>query len=242
MNVWVVFPTLAFVSGIVASGYFLVEWYKHKERLRFSLLWAVGLFLMYWFQLPVILTNSGRVITVTDFNFFFAITLPVVWVAIFLVYMGSLSVLGFSLKRGQKICLGVWFLAAALFFVYHFVVLRGVISTYSLPLVGNLVLYMPLHVMIIFIFLRKLMQPISGRTAGLLTGAAGVMGASILGIARNFIITRSVLIYPPEFWYVVLTEQKAFFLLQTASIILLVLGFFFLHRWYCKLHNVKSVR
>ncbi|MEK9194279.1 MAG: hypothetical protein AAB884_00525 [Patescibacteria group bacterium] len=239
MSIWIFLPALALVSGILASIYLLVEWYKHKERLRFPLLWAIALFLMYWFQLPVILNNSGKVVTATNFNLFFAITLPIVWIAIFLVYLGSLSVLGFNLKRSQKTIIAIWFLAALLFFGYNFIINEGVISSYAFPIVGNIVFYLPLHLLIIAAFFRRFFQPLHGKKLIFFFGSLAIVGASVLGIIRNFIILKSVLAYPPQFWYLVLTSQKVFFALQTSSIILLVLGFFLLHHWHYKSVNVQ---
>src|SRR3989344_5323097 len=241
MNVWVLFPALALVSGLISSAYLLVSWYRDKERPRFLLLWAAGLFLMYWFQIPVILTNSGRAVTVTSFNLFFALTLPIVWIAIFCLFMGSIAVLGHRLKGRQKVAICAWFLAAVIFFAYHFITRKGVISTYSLPIVGNLIFYLPLYILIIATFLKKMVRFSFDTTWRFFLGAACVMSASILGIVRNFIVIKNILEFPPEFWFLVLTGQKIFFMLQTTSIILLVAGFTLLHRWYYKLHLIKTI-
>jgi hypothetical protein len=186
---------------------------------------------MYWFQVPVILTNLGKVITVTDFNLFFALTLPINFLALVLIYWGSIEVLGSRLKpKSRKLLIG-WFLFAVVFFVYHFIARKGVIEVYSLPIVGNFLLYVPLNSIIIITFVRWFSRS-SVKTMNGVLGGTAIMGACVLGIVRNVMIIKNIFAYPPQFWYVVLTSAKAFFVLQTVSILLLVTGFFLLHRMY----------
>lgn len=234
MNIWVFLPALALVLGVLSSLYLFVEWIRYKRRLQFPLFWSLALFLMYWFQIPVILSNSGKVITVTDFNLFFALTLPITFLALFLTYLGSVNALGLKLELKTKFFLYSWLLASVIFFSYHFILRKGIIQTYSLPLVGNIAFYLPSYLLIVFLFLRWFSRTQLPKTTYSVLGALAIMAASVLGIIRNFIIIKNVLAYPPQFWYIVLTSSKVFFILQTFSILLLVVGFFFFQRSYHK--------
>ncbi len=236
MNIWVIFPALAFILGIIASIYLFVEWLRHGKRPWFLLLWSLALFLMYWFQIPVILTNLGRVITVTSFNLFFAITLPITFLALILMYLGVAEITGLQINRNKKTILFLWFMFSLLFFAWQFIVNEGIIKTHALPLVGNIVFYIPLRLLIIVASARWLMKPESQTTFGII-GATAVAGESIIGLIRNVLIIKNVLAYPPEYWYIVLSGLKIFFLLQTLSILLLVAGFFFLHLSYYRTRN-----
>jgi hypothetical protein len=228
MDFSVIFPGLAFVLGLLVSAYLFIEWLRHNRRPWFLLYWALALFLMYWFQVPVILTNLGKTIVQSDFNFFFAITLPITFVALVFVYWGALNIIGIQVSKKIKLLFLAWFLFALAFFVQQFVVQGGVIQEYSLPLVGNIGFYLPIRLLIIFVLARWLWQASNKTIYGVL-GASAIIGESVLGLTRNFLIVKNVLAYPPEFWYVVLAGLDIFFILQTASIILLAIGFFFFH-------------
>lgn len=234
ISIWAVYPALALMLGILLSIYLFAVWLRHPSRRpKFLLFWALALFLMYWFQVPVILTNLGRQATITNFNLFFAITFPITFLALSLIYLGALDVLNLKMRPNSKRLFFLWFLSAIAFFAYQFIVQQGVIQTYTLPLVGNLAFYVPIRILIILTLIGWIRRG-GGSIYGLF-GAAGIIGESILGLTRNFLIVKNVLAYPPEFWYVALTNLKIFFILQSTSIILLAIGFFFFHQEYhCK--------
>src|SRR3989344_9141132 len=135
MDLSVIFPGVAFVLGLLVSAYLFIEWLRHHRRPWFLIYWALALFLMYWFQVPVILTNLGRTTTITAFNFFFAVTFPVTFLALALIFLGVLDALNIQMSRRKKWLFLAWFVSAMAFFAYHFIVRKGVIQTYSLPIV-----------------------------------------------------------------------------------------------------------
>ncbi|MBI1956850.1 MAG: hypothetical protein HYS44_00095 [Candidatus Niyogibacteria bacterium] len=228
----IILPALALTLGVLTSVYFVVQWWRQRDgrRERALLLWALALFLMYWFQVPAILSGLGKTITVTDFNLFFALTFPITFLALIFIYIGILQISGIRLGKKQMLALSAWFLAAILFFAYQFIVNKGVIQTYLLPLMGNL-FYIFIRALIVFTVIRLLIRPEMQTRVGIL-GAAAIVTESILGLARNFFIIDQVLTYPPQFWYLAIASSQFFFVTQTLSIILLVFGFYFLHRLY----------
>jgi len=60
---------------------------------------------------------------------------------------------------------------------------------------------------------------------------------SALGLLRNFFVIKNTLIYPPQLWYFVIGSSRFFFITQTISIVLLVIGFYFLHLYYHRLRT-----
>ncbi len=235
--VWL--PALALALGVLLSVAFFIEWLRQQKFSRhFLLYWALGLFLMYWFQVPAILAKAGKAITVTDFNFFFALSFPITLLALIFFYLGILDILNIRLPRWAKMFFGAWFLAAVFFFGYNFIIQKGIISTYALPLIGNIAIYLPIRTLIIVTLVRWFLKTPRLTLWGIL-GAAGIAGESVLGLLRNFLIIKNVLIYPPSLWYRVLSDLQIFFILQSLSIIVLVFGFFFFYRMYLDRARVR---
>lgn len=191
---------------------------------------------MYWFQVPAILTGLGKTITVTGFNLFFTLTFPITFLALAMFYLGILLISGKKLSARKEIFFLVWFAAATLFFAYFFITRGGVIDTYIMPLAGNILLYLPIRLLIIFAAIRLLFHAEIRSVCGII-GVAGVAGESILGLMRNLFVVKTVLVYPSSFWYVALSNSRFFFVTQAASIIFLAVGFYFLHKAYCRLRS-----
>ena len=233
----------ALALGVLASVYFFIGWRKHQDRqhARALLLWALALFLMYWFQVPAIFFSIRNVIVVTDFNLFFALTFPITLLALVFIYLGILQISKIRLGKKKKYIFALWLLSAVLFFTYHFTANQGVIETYSLPLIGNILFYLPIRILIIFVLARWLFTSKIKNIYGIL-GATGIIAESLFGISRNFFIIKNVLTYPPELWYATISSSKFFFITQTMSIILLVFGFFFLHFYYHRLRHKNNKR
>lgn len=229
----VILSSLALTLGVMTSVYFFLWFVRHKDgRHTYSLLsWAFALLLMWWFQIPAILAALGKAITVTDFNLFFTLTFPITFLALLLVYIGILQISGILLGKKQKIALSVWFLSAVAFFVYHLILNKGYIQTYLLPLGGNVAFYIVIRVLIILTILRLLSRAEMKNIYGFV-GAGALLTEGVLGLARNFFVIKQVLIYPPQFWYFAIADSRFFFITQTVSIILLVVGFYFLHLLY----------
>ena len=135
----------------------------------------------------------------------------------------------------SKILFFFWFILAAGFFTYFFIIHKGIINTYALPLVGNILFYIPLRILIIVTVIKLFFRPELQTAYGIL-GGAFIIGESILGIMRNLFVIKTVLAYPPQFWYIAMTNSQFFLTTQAISIILLVFGFCFLHHAYHRQH------
>ena len=237
----VILPSLALTLGILTSGYFIVQWLQHRDERHMNALisWALALFLIYWFQVPAILIGFGKIITVTSFNLFFTLTFPITFLALILVYVGILQISGTKLGKKQKIIFLIWFFSAIIFFGYHFILNEGVIQTYLLPLGGNIAYYLVIRVLIIFALIRLLYRVEMQTLYGVL-GAGALITEGFLGLVRNFFIIDRVLTYPPQFWYFSIAKSQFLFTTQTMSIILLVVGFYFLHLLYHCRQELKT--
>ncbi|MBI2035589.1 MAG: hypothetical protein HYT12_02810 [Candidatus Liptonbacteria bacterium] len=233
--VFILLPFLALALGVISSIYFLVWWWRHRHErhARAYIHWSLSLFLFYWFQVPAILIGLGRAIIVTDFNLFFALTFPITFLALMFIYLGVVRMSGFKISKSKKTVLAIWFVAATAFFAYQFIWHKGIIQTYILPLGGNIVFYIPMRILIVLTVFRLFFQKDIKKTL-LFFGSLGIIGESVLGLARNVFIIVNVLKYPPQAWYTVIAGSKFFFVTQTMSILFLVFGFYFLHRAYHK--------
>lgn len=237
----ILLPSLALALGVATSTYFLAYWWRHRDggHTRSLLLWAIALFLFYWFQLPAIFVGLGKVITLTDFNLFFSLTFPITLLALILIYLGILQMAGIRLSRPKKIFFFVYFALAVLFFSYYFISRKGIIEDYALPLVGNIAFYLPMRLLIIFTIAKITLRTEFGNAYGTL-GAAVIISEGILGLIRNFIVIKTVLAYPPHFWYMAFSGSKFFFITQTISVIFLAFGFYLLHLSYHHLYSSDS--
>ncbi|MEK7195543.1 MAG: hypothetical protein AAB655_02520, partial [Patescibacteria group bacterium] len=194
-------------------------------------LWALALFMMYWYQVPAAIVGLGHTITVTDFNFFFALTFPVTFLALMLVFVGIIDIFEYKIGKKSKAMLLIWFLSAIAFFSYYFITREGIIDTYLLPLGGNMIFYLPMRALIILVIWKRL-SGAANRNLYMTIGSVLIVMESILGIIRNSLVIENILIWPPQFWYAVLSSSKFFFVTQSLSIILFVAGFYLLHIAY----------
>lgn len=211
------------------SAYLLVKWLRHPQRPRFLLFWALSLFLMYWFEVPLILGVLGKVVTVTSFNLFFAMMLPVTFLALVLLYRGTLELLEIRWTKKANTLFFFWFLAAVVFFGYVFTIGGGIIRTYALTLGGTLMFFVPIRALIILTLTKWLWRARDKTISGIL-GASAIIAESVFGIISNLLIVRNIMVYPPEFWYLALISLKIFFMLRMVNVVLIAFGYFF----FCK--------
>ena len=61
-------------------------------------------------------------------------------------------------------------------------------------------------------------------------GIVLMMGWAVMGIVGNVLAIKRLLAYPPQFWFIALAQFELMFLLQSVSMLLLILGFLFVHK------------
>lgn len=229
-NSMFVFSLTVLTLGVVIGLYLLLEWFRHGRQYKFPLYWAIGLFLFYWFQIPFILANAGVRFTVTDFNLFYALTLPTIFGGLMLIYLGILSILQPPNAKKIKFWLSVWFVACILFFFYYLVIKGGVIDNHSSVFVVNLLFFVPARLLILFALFKWLRLQSWQKTKATILGIVLMISWAVMGIAGNVFAIKRLLAYPPQFWFIALTEFKLMFLLQSVSMLLLIIGFLFVHK------------
>src|SRR3989344_4401053 len=151
-----VFSIAVLTLGVVVGFYLILEWFRHGRRHHFPLFWAIGLFLFYWFQIPFILANAGVRFTVTDFNLFYALTLPTIFGGLMLIYLGVLSILQPPNAKKIKFWLSVWSMACILFFFYYLVIKGGIIDNHSSVFIVNLLFFVPARLLILLVLWKWL--------------------------------------------------------------------------------------
>lgn len=224
-----VLPSLALVAGICSGGYLLWWSWLHRgtPHARAAILWATALFLMFWGQIPAILIGFGEVIVVNDFNLFFALTFPATLLALVFLYAGVRRIAGRPISQTTQRMLVGWFIVALAYFMVTFVVRGGVIESYASLIIG-VAFFMLLRLYIIkgiWGMIRS--EEIRGRDGML--GAGLLITEAFVGLSRNVALIDSFLSRPPQYWYVGLARSPIFFIAMTASIVLLVAGFYYLH-------------
>lgn len=237
-----IFSIAVLTLGVVIGLYLLLEWFRHGRRYKFPLYWAIGLFLFYWFQIPYILANAGVRFTVTDFNLFYALTLPTIFGGLMLIYLGILSILQPPNIKKIKFWLSLWLAACFLFFFYYFVIKGGVIDNHSSVFVVNLLFFVPARLLILFALWRWLRRQSWQKTKMTIFGIALMMGWAVMGIAGNVLAIKRLLAYPPQFWFIALAEFQLIFILQSTSMFLLILGFLLVHKNCFRNLNKNLVR
>ena len=73
----------------------MAEWFRHKRH-GFYILWSIGILSLGAFQLPFLLANAGARFTLTTFNVFYAITAPLSFLGLLLIYAGLLPISSFK--------------------------------------------------------------------------------------------------------------------------------------------------
>ncbi|OGY99492.1 MAG: hypothetical protein A2945_01385 [Candidatus Liptonbacteria bacterium RIFCSPLOWO2_01_FULL_52_25] len=234
------FSLATLLLGIAGAGYLLLEWIHHRRERRFALLWSVGLFLLFWFQIPAILSHANQSFTLTDFNIFFSFAFPISFVGNLLIYAGILSVTRPSSPR-RAITFVVWAAVATILFFFFFAN-QNTISSRAPTFIFIFLFFMPLHILVLVELRRWWKSQELFTTRACYLGIAVLMASYALGIFQNVFVLDRSLRFPPEFWFLAVADSSALFIMQSLGTLLLLVGFFFVHQSCCKIsHNrVKS--
>lgn len=219
------FSTGVFVLSLLGGCYLLIGWLLHNKRDPLMVLWAIGLWLTYWIQIPAMLVNSGVEFTVTDLNLIFAIAAPLCFLGMLLIFAGI--ALRASARPPVMLfrMLSLWFLACALFFLYAFQQ-GSQITTYWPATVGAVFFFVPLLMLTFFTLIRLMRRARNEHLPHLLSGARYLMIGATFEIAAIVSGYFAVMQYPPRFWFIALLFSTPMLLLSTLATILLLFSFF----------------
>jgi len=227
------FSLVTLVLGVVGAIYLLVEWLYHRRERKFALYWSIGLFLLYWFQIPAILSHASQSFTLTDFNLFFSFAFPASFIGILLIYSGILSVTRAPSQK-RNMALVIWAVIASTLFSFYFAN-QHIITSHTSSYILIFLFFVPLQVLILFELWRWYKKD------DLLKTGAGYFGIAILASSffirffLSFFALDKILKYPPSFWFVAIANSSTLFVLQVLATLLLLVGFFFVHQSCCKI-------
>ncbi|MBU6500227.1 MAG: hypothetical protein KGJ89_00110 [Patescibacteria group bacterium] len=217
----------ALLAGIGGGIYFLTEWLWHNRTYKFLLFWAIGLFCLFIFQIPTILTNAGRHLVLTDFNKFFSIIIPISFLALVSIYLGILSLVK-PVRKKVYISFTIWIIASLAYFGFYF--WENNVFTSRIPLYGMIILFfLPIHILNLIAVSRLWAITASGKSVSYKTGLIFIVFALFCGLARNALFLYGFSVYPPAFWYLALQYPELFWL-QILGIIGVLTGFLLIHK------------
>ncbi len=223
------------VFGILGGIFFLFDWFRHKRRHPFLLLWAIGFFLLFGFQVPMIKGNEGAELTLTDFNNFFAIMFPLSMLALVLIYAGLESVRGVFSRR-KKWFAFLFIAAATAAFEADFLLNAGVLQNYIFMFATLFIFHAPIE----FLIARSAWRLRNGTEISRAGAAIMAMGG-IFGMAQDFLVAYKVWTYPPAFWFTALMQFTLLHTVQILSVLCLLVGAILVHRRYV-FANIQALR
>ncbi len=227
------FSLATLVLGVVGALYLLLEWIHHRRERKFALYWSIGLFLLFWFQIPAILSFANQSFMLTDFNLFFSFAFPTAFIGSLLIYAGILSVTRNPSPR-RKIAFILWVAIATILFFFYFAN-RNTIMNYSSTFIFILGFFLPLHIL----SLRELWRWRKiDNFSGVRIASFGIwilITSFIIRVFQNVFALDRLLKYPPEFWFVAIADSSTLFILQALATLLLLAGFFLVHQSCCKI-------
>lgn len=222
------FSLAALIFAIVGSLYLFIEWLHYRRRHRFLIFWSIGLAFLYIFQIPEIAANAGSQFTVSNFNSFFSLTLPLKLLGHLLIYLGILSVISPLTYQKKYKYLFAWFASALTFYAFYFQ--NDLIFLSRLPLYASILLfYWPLYLLMLHALWKWYRKQDLIKTGFARVGIFLMGVSAVIGIYGSSLILQNITSYPPAFWFVAFSSHQIF-IMQIAEILILLFGFIFVHR------------
>jgi len=222
------FSLAPLIIGVLVSFYLFAEWLKHGRRYAFPIFWSLGLIILYLFQIPAIVSNAGLKIVLTDFNSFFSLAFPIAFFSYLLIYLGILSATKPTTYRKLYKYLLLWFALALAFYAFYFA--GDKIFESRAPLYASILLFfLPLHLLTLFALLKWYRKQAWTKAWLVKSGIMLMAAATLTGVFRSLFVFKGISLYPPHLWFIVLSS-KTIFVAQTIGLLLLVVGFIFVHR------------
>lgn len=226
-NLPLFFSLAALVLALVGSVDLLSDWLFHKRRFKFMLYFGAGLFLLFWYKLPGILAGFGYVITLKNFGVFFAVSFSASLWGYYLIFLGIASVVP-VVSRGTRRKISWWFFPAVAVFWAYFLNFFG-FGDFIPIWVLVILFYLPIQLVILAAFLKWVRLENDVRTAMSSAGLTLLTLATLFLLVASFLYLYRLAVYPPQFWFIAATSTVVMSVLQSAGMILMVLGFFAVH-------------
>lgn len=216
-------------SGSLAGLFLLFEWFRHKRKYAFMLAWALGLFLLDWFQIPTALSEAHEQIVYTHSSVLFAISIPLSFLGFLLIYLGIRAVTHAPVRKITYAWFFLWFLAALVFYGLQYWDGQAIGSRFGL-LASMALFLIPVQIL----NLRALWAGFRNRNA-LTTklsrwGLVVLMTSVVVALARYVFYLDRVTLYPPAFALLFIRSSFFYLATQMLGIALLVVGFLLIHR------------
>ena len=217
------------MSGPVAGLFLLFEWLRHKRKYFFMLAWALGLFLLDWFQIPTALFGAGEHFVYSRFDTLFAISLPLSFLGFLLIYLGIRDVTHTPVRKMTYIWFSLLFLAALAFYGLQYWTAHPVESRLSL-LTSLAFFFVPVQVLIFSALWAGFRNKNALTTRLARWGLAVLMASVIAALARYALYVDKLILYPPEFALLFIRSSRFYLATQMLGIVLLVAGFLLIHK------------
>ncbi len=208
--------------------FLLFEWFRHQRKYAFMLAWALGLFLLDWFQIPTALFGARKQIVYSQFNVLFSVSIPLSFLGFLLIYLGIRAVTHAPLKKIVYAWFFLWFLAALLFYGLQYQDAHPIES--QLGLLASMAFFLVPVQVLNFSALRagyKKKDWLASKPAR--WGLVLLMGSVVVSLARYTFYIVKVILYPPEFALLLIRSSRFYLATQMLGIVLLVVGFLLIH-------------
>lgn len=216
-------------SGPVAGFFLLFEWLRHKRKDAFILAWSLGLFLLDWFQIPIILFEARREFVYSQFNSLFSISVPLSFLGFLLIYLGIRAVTHAPVKKIVYAWLFLWFLAALIFYGLQYWSSDAIQSRPSL-LASMAFFLVPVQLLNFSALLAGYRNKNWLTTTRARWGLVALLASVLVSLARYAFYIDKVMLYPPAFALLLIWSSRFYLSTQMCGILLLVAGFLLVHK------------
>jgi hypothetical protein len=225
------FSLTVLTAGILSGLYLFYHWWRHKEH-KLALYWAAGLFLQYWFQVPAILANARIHLILSDFNLFYSIAFPLLFLGTILIYCGILSVVPPKNTKKTTVFLAAWVLLSFLIFGYYFILMKGHATNRITLFIPSIFFFLPLYGLILAALWRWNAIQDYAKTKFTVIGLFLIAISFLMKTIGHFMVLYRIWSYPIELWFMALVNFNAIYLMESFSTLLLITAFLLINETY----------
>lgn len=218
------------MGGLFGGIIFLVLWLRNRER-PFSLFVSLGMFLPSLFEAPFILANWGIQLAVTDYNLFYAITIPLAFAGTVLLYVGLWFIAQKPDFKTLMYATAAWVFVCVLAANYVFLARGGIMTNHFFHLASILLFLLPIHLLLLKLALQLIREKVAFESDSAL-GFTVIAVSFVFMIAGDVISIPHTLSYPPWLWFIAASTFDELFLLKITNTIILLVGFLLIHKNY----------